>query len=152
MNELTINKRCSKLKVWSFKMPKISYCNRWQTLKTTSMKKFNLIIILISISTLVISCGANPAKNISKTMDKVYIGMSVSEFKEKVENEELVEMNQKVTIFKKVIKSYNHYLYGVPILASVDTRFFYFENNQLVKVDEGERAVDYRVKIDKTSN
>jgi hypothetical protein len=119
------------------------------------MKKFNLIIILISISTLVISCGANPAKNISKTMDKVYIGMSVSEFKEKVENEELVEMNQKVTIFKKVIKSYNHYLsilYGVPILASVDTRFFYFENNQLVKVDEGERAVDYRVKIDKTSN
>ena len=51
-----------------------------------------------------------------------------------------------------IIKSYNHYFYGVPALASVDIRFFYFENNKLVKVDEGERAVDYRVKIDKTSN
>ena len=116
------------------------------------MKKLNLIIILISISTLIINCGANPAKNISKTMDKVYIGMSINEFKEKVENEELIEMNQKVTIFKKNIKSYNHYFYGVPSLESVDTRFFYFENNKLVKVDAGERAVDYRVKIDKTSN
>lgn len=73
-------------------------------------------------------------------MDKVYIGMSVSEFKEKVENEELVEMNEKVTIFKKVIKSYNHYFYGMPVLQSVDTRFFYFENNKLVKVDEGENC------------
>jgi len=115
------------------------------------MKKLN-VITLMTIVTILMSCGANPAKNISKTIDKVYIGMSVNEFKEKVENEELVEMNQKVTIFKKVIKSYNHYFYGVPALASVDIRFFYFENNKLVKVDEGERAVDYRVKIDKTSN
>ena len=35
MNGLVINKRCSKLKDWSFKMPKISYCNRWRVLKRT---------------------------------------------------------------------------------------------------------------------
>jgi len=29
MNELTLNKQHSKLKDWCFKMPKISYCNRW---------------------------------------------------------------------------------------------------------------------------
>lgn len=28
MNELAINKRCSKLKDWCSKMPKISYCHR----------------------------------------------------------------------------------------------------------------------------
>ncbi|EMY81085.1 hypothetical protein pgond44_08752 [Psychroflexus gondwanensis ACAM 44] len=111
------------------------------------MKKLHLII-LISISTLILSCAANPARNIAKTMDKVYIGMSISEFKEKIEKEELVEMNVKVTIFKKVIQSYNHYAYGLPLLERTDIRFFYFENNKLVKVDEGERAVDYRVKID----
>jgi len=30
MSELVINKRCGKLKDWCFKMPKISYCSRWQ--------------------------------------------------------------------------------------------------------------------------
>ena len=34
-------------------------------------------------------------------MDKVYIGMPISEFKEKVEKEELVEMNQHVTILER---------------------------------------------------
>lgn len=111
------------------------------------MKKLKLITLTL-ILIILTSCGANPAKNIAKTMDKVYIGMPLNEFKEKVEKEELVVMNQKVTIFKTVIKSYNHYVYGLPVLASVDIRFFYFENNKLVKVDEGERAVDYRIKID----
>ena len=29
-----------------------------------------------------------------------------------------------------------------------DHRFFYFENNKLAKVDKGERATDYRIRID----
>ena len=111
------------------------------------MKKLNVIALII-ISIILVSCGANPAKNIAKVIDKVYIGMPLSEFKEKVEKEELVVMNNKMTVFKTVIKSYNYYYYGLPILSSVDTKFFYFENNKLIKVDEGERAVDYRVKID----
>ncbi|MGX1024270.1 hypothetical protein [Psychroflexus sp. MBR-150] len=109
------------------------------------MKKLNLIIILLSFSTLIISCGANPTKLMAKTMDKVYIGMPISEFKEKVEKEELVEMNETVTIFRKVIKTYND-TPGVGWRS--DHRYFYFENNKLVKVDKGERAVDYRIKID----
>jgi uncharacterized protein YcfL len=110
------------------------------------MKKLNLITLIL-IAIILISCGANPAKNIAKTMDKVYLGMSISDFKGKVKKEELLRMDQKATIFKTVIKSYNYYHYGIPVLASIDTRFFYFENNKLVKVDEGEREVDYRVKI-----
>lgn len=110
------------------------------------MKKIKVISLTIILAILT-SCGANPVKNIAKVMDNVYIGMPLHEFKEKVEKEELVIMNQRITIFKTVIKSYNHYFYGLPILASVDRRYFYFEDNKLVKVDEGERAVDYRIKI-----
>ena len=65
------------------------------------MRKLNLIILLLSFSILLISCGANPTKLMAKTMDKVYIGMPISESKEKVEKEELVEMNQHVTILER---------------------------------------------------
>jgi hypothetical protein len=105
------------------------------------MKKLNLIIILLSFSTLIISCGANPTKLMAKTMDKVYIGMPIPEFKEKVKKVELLEMNEEVTIFRKVIIQS-----GLGLRR--DHRYFYFENNKLVKVDKGERAIDYRIKID----
>jgi hypothetical protein len=118
---------------------------RYHLLKTKSNEKITITIILISISILILSCGANPTKLMAKTMDKVYIGMPISEFKEKIEKEELVEMNEKVTIFRKVIKTYN----DTPGIGwRRDHRYFYFENNKLVKVDKGERAVDYRIKVD----
>ena len=90
------------------------------------MKKLNLIIILFCLSLLITSCGANPTKLMAKTMDKVYIGMPINEFKEKVEKEELVEMNETVTIFRIVIKTYN----DIPGIGwRGDHRYFYFENN-----------------------
>lgn len=108
------------------------------------MRKLNLIILLLSFSTLIVSCGANPTKLMAKTMDIVYIGMSISEFKEIVEKEELVEMNEQVTIFRIVIKTYN----DIPGIGwRSNHRSFYFENNKHVKVDKGERAIDYRIKI-----
>ena len=111
------------------------------------MKKITLPIILISIALLVISCGANPAKLMAKTMSKVYIGMPISEFKEKIEKEEVVLMNSEVTIFKVKIRTYNDVLALTTSGWRSDVSFFYFENNKLVKVDKGERAVDYRIKI-----
>ena len=36
-------------------------------------------------------------------------------------------------------------IYG---LNAENTRFYYFKNNKLVKMDSGERATDYRVRID----
>ena len=91
------------------------------------MKKLN-ILLLTTMTFLIMSCGVNPTKLMSNVMDKVYIGMPISEFKEKIENEEVVEMNSEVTIYKVEIKNYND-LHG----WRKDHRFFYFENNKLKK-------------------
>lgn len=116
------------------------------------MKNAKLIITLLIFSTLILSCGANRTELIAETMDEIYINMPVSEFKEKVEDEELIEMNKEITIYRKVIKTYNRMFYGVPIPKTIDYRYFYFVDNKLVKVDEGERAVDYRIKIENQYN
>jgi hypothetical protein len=78
-----------------------------------------------------------------QVMDKTYIGMSESEFKEKVEGEENVKMDTTISIYKVKVSSFRyveHYQEKV--------RFFYFIDNKLVQVDEGEKAVDYRIRID----
>ena len=55
-------------------------------------------------------------------------------------------------------KAKNEYLskdmtiYSIRFMDPMDSRpyrkFYYFENNKLVKVDKGERATDYRIRID----
>jgi hypothetical protein len=111
--------------------------------------KSTSIIVLLSISSILLSCGPNPTKIMAKELDKVYIGMPVSEFKEKIEKEELIVMNMQVTIYRIYIKTYNDA--HVALSGNGwrdDVRFFYFEDNKLVKIDSGERAVDYRIRID----
>ena len=59
---------------------------------------------------------------------------------------------------KKHSKAKNEYLskemtiYSIRYMETMDNhpyrKFYYFENNKLVKADKGERAVDYRIKID----
>lgn len=107
------------------------------------MKRINYTVLTLSILFSIISCGVNPTNKMAELIDKVYIGMPISEFKEKVESEEVVEMNSQVTIYRVVIKNYND-LYG----WRSDYRYFYFLDNKLDKMDKGEKAVDYRVKID----
>ena len=112
------------------------------------MKKLNAIILLTS-AIILLSCGANPTKLMTKTLDKVYIGMPISEFKEKVEKEELVEANSQVTIYRVIHKTYNDA--HVALSGNgwrQDHRYFYFVNGKLNRIDKGERAVDYRIKID----
>jgi uncharacterized protein YcfL len=107
------------------------------------MKKQLLLPTIIISSIILNSCGAQPEKLMSKVMEKTYIGMSESEFKEKVEGEENVKMSTEISIYKVKVSSFRyieHYQEKV--------RFFYFNNNKLVQVDEGERAIDYRIKID----
>lgn len=112
------------------------------------MNKLNLIT-LITTAIVLLSCGANPTKLMTKTLDKVYIGMPISEFKEKVDKEELVKANSQVTIYRLVYKTYND---AHVVLSGngwrQDHRYFYFVNGKLNRIDKGERAVDYRIKID----
>lgn len=111
--------------------------------------KVTKVITLIAVATILISCGANPTKLMTKTLNTVYIGMPISEFKEKVDKEELVEANSQITIYKVVHKTYND---AHVVLSGngwrQDYRFFYFVNGKLNRIDKGERAVDYRIKID----
>ena len=112
------------------------------------MKKLNYIILL-SFMALILSCGANPTKLMNKTLDQVYIGMPLSEFKEKIDKEILVEANPRVTVYKVHHRTYND---AHVVLSGSgwrqDIRFFYFIDGKLNSIDMGERAVDYRIKID----
>jgi len=112
------------------------------------MKKYNVFILTIIMATL-ISCGANPTKIMSKVLDKVYIGMPLQEFKQQIEKEELIEANSQVSIYRLVIKTYNDA--HVALSGNgwrQDHRYFYFVEGKLNRIDKGERAVDYRIKVD----
>ena len=107
------------------------------------MKKIFLIPIIITTSIILNSCGAQPEKLMNDLMEKVYIGMSESEFREKIESAENVKMSSEISIYKVKVSSYRYVEH-----RQERTRFFYFTDNKLIQVDEGERAIDYRVKID----
>ena len=65
------------------------------------------------------------------------IGMTEQDFL-KHNNVMAVKQNQEVSIYKKV----NYPFGGAPIV-----KFFYFQYGKLVQMDEGERAVDYNLRI-----
>jgi hypothetical protein len=91
------------------------------------MKKKLLSILICG---LLISCYSTKSPSISS-------GMSVEEFIKKAKYEELVTMDGEWTIYK-VIYGFN----------AENVKFYYFKNNKLVKMDGGERATDYRIRID----
>lgn len=95
-----------------------------------------------------LSCGANPTKLMSKALDKVYVGMPIQEFKDEIDKEELVVMKEDVTVYKLVYKTYNdaHVMLSGSGWRS-DFRYFYFVDGKLAQIDKGEKAVDYRIKI-----
>lgn len=81
--------------------------------------------------------------------EKVYIGMSINSFMSihgRVKNEYLAKNTSVYSITyyqdktgKLVVNSTSEVTYK---------KFYYFVDNKLVRVDKGERVVDYRIKID----
>lgn len=64
--------------------------------------------------------------------------MSESEFKGLTENERMVYMDENQSIYK---------IERTQGKGSAH-KFFYFQNNRLMRIDEGERATDFRIKVD----
>jgi len=50
-----------------------------------------------------------------------------------------VKQTESISIYKKI-----NYPFGAPAIV----KFFYFQNGKLIQVDEGQRAVDYRIQVD----
>jgi hypothetical protein len=82
-----------------------------------------------------------------KKYENVYTGMAANEFKEKHPKAINEYLSEDVTIY-----SITYYDTETKFVNHLDEakykKFYYFENNSLVKVDRGERAVDYRIRID----
>ncbi|MFY0603251.1 MAG: hypothetical protein JXQ93_04835 [Flavobacteriaceae bacterium] len=104
------------------------------------MKK---VITLLVFALFMLGC-ASGKKQVSKIMNKVYVGMSIDEFNKVVKKKEVVAIRKNVTIYKVVRSNW----YDSDRSGS-DYRYFYFKNNKLSLVDRGKRAVDFRIKIDK---
>ena len=67
----------------------------------------------------------------------VYTGMRIEQFLKAAKHEELVDMQGDYAVYRVQ--------YG---FSGQETRFYYFRNGILQGINEGERAVDLRVKID----
>src|SRR5690606_25253749 len=96
-------------------------------------------IFLVALILLLSSCSIE--RSMQKSLNKVYIGMPLSEFKKELKKTSLVYMGNgyscyQLTKSKAVYTGFENQLHS--------TRFFYFQNNKLWKMDEGVRAVDYR--------
>jgi hypothetical protein len=104
------------------------------------MKK---IICLTFLSLLLQGCvsGKNQMQEI---VSKVYIGMPLSEFNKIIPKKRLIIMRKDVTVYK-VERQVWYDSDG----SNADFKYFYFVDNLLSHLDEGERAVDYRIQIDK---
>ena len=110
-------------------------------------KSLNFILVLFLTISITTSCASMFWPNVKK-YEKVYSGMSISEFKEKHSKAISEYLGKDMTIY-----SITYYDTEKKFVNRLDDakykKFYYFENNKLVKVDKGERAVDYRIRIDK---
>lgn len=106
---------------------------------------FKTLTLVIISMTLLFGCGS-VEKSMQRRLDKVYIGMPLSEFKKTVRKTSMVYLSEDYSCFK-LRKSKAKF--GAPSGFVYSTRFFYFQGDKLWKIDEGERAVDYRIRVDK---
>lgn len=108
------------------------------------MKKTRLFLLPIFLFFL-FSCSS-VEQAMQKELEKVYIGMPVDEFKQKIKKATVVYLDDEYACYK-LNKRYARF--GDPNRYSYASRFFYFKQGKLWKIDEGERATDYRIRIDK---
>jgi len=102
------------------------------------MKTLKTFILTILITGM-ISCNAYKSIN----THELAIGMLKHEVMDIINREPVLEYSDITTevyrVQKRIVRG------GV---AKRQQYFLYFENDKLVKIDKGERATDYRIKID----
>jgi hypothetical protein len=112
-------------------------------MKKTATSTFLFLIILGLFS----SCLSRLAP-VEAKYENVYIGMPLHEFRENHSLSINEYMDNFTTCYSiKYYKDKN----GRAFVDNPDVlfykKFYYFENKQLIKVDKGERAIDYKIKI-----
>jgi len=108
------------------------------------MKPFYILILALLFT----SCISNRFPLESK-YEKVYTGMTIDDFLNRHNDVRNEYMNRETTIYS--IRYYDDRNAKAFVSSSNEVtykKFYYFENNKLVKVDMGERAVDFRLRID----
>lgn len=106
-------------------------------------------LILISLLLVVTSCLSSKFPLEAK-YEKVYVGMTIDDFLNKHDDIRNEYMNQSITVYS--IRYYDDRNATAVVSNSNQVtykKFYYFENSRLVKVDKGERALDFRIKIDR---
>lgn len=106
------------------------------------MKK---IIPLLITTIFFVGCVSVNTK-MNSELNEVYSGMSLSDFKSKVRNTTLVEMEDNFSCYKLEKQSAK---FGQPGGYVYETRFFYFKDNKLYRIDKGTRATDLKIEIQK---
>jgi len=109
-------------------------------------QKLQLLTFFVLVISFATSCASMFWPN-EKKYENVYTGMTTSKFQEKHPKAINEYLSEDVTIY-----TITYYDTETKFVNHLDEakykKFYYFENNSLVKVDKGERAVDYRIRID----
>jgi len=106
-----------------------------------------MIQIFIAASMLIGCVSVKTQMN--SALNEVYIGMPTSEFKTKVKGVAMVEMADAYSSYKLEKQAAK---FGEPGGFVYETRFFYFKDSKLYRIDEGVRATDLKVEIAKDLN
>ena len=107
------------------------------------------IFLLLTLSLFLNSCWIGPGsarKKMNKEVNKAYAGMTIADFKNELPDAMLVEMKQGASVysimktFMRVGDTTNYPIY----------KFYYFKNGLLTSINEGKRATDYKIELEKT--
>lgn len=104
------------------------------------MKKLFCFLILANF---LVGCVTVNTK-MNTTLNQVYPGMPTSAFKNKVPKSTLVQMTNNYVCYKLEQQSAK---FGEPGGYVYSTRFFYFKDDKLYRIDEGTRATDLKIEI-----
>lgn len=75
--------------------------------------------------------------------------MPIEDFRKAIKKASVVYLDENYSCYK-LNKRYAKF--ADPNHFSYTTRFFYFKENKLWRIDEGERATDYRIQVDRNDN
>lgn len=98
-------------------------------------------IIMISIA--LAGCGSVSNKMTNATKD-IETGMPLADFKRKLTSASMVQQEENYACYKLQKSSAK---FGEPGGYVYETRFFYFKDNKLYRIDEGTRATDLKIEI-----